>query len=164
MLLIHLNAWNFAKDDNGIPHNWPPSATAFFAFAASLYCYFKFDDQQTKKLYLLLALNCLLISVYFGSNLYGYHSGIFGKIKYVMLLITLITGAWSVIKLDGLFTKVLLGGWVLLIAASVISHEFFSSVFGYFSPSAFAYLGMVSLVAALFFHFRTKTLADTTAY
>lgn len=163
MLLIHLNAWNFAKDDNGIPHNWPPSATAFFAFAAGLYCYFKFEGRQTKQLYLVLALNCLLISVYFGSNIYGYHSGVFGKLKYVMLLITFITGLWSIIKFDGIFIKLFLGGWVLLMAASVISYAFFSSVFGYFSPAAFAYLALISLIAALFFHFRSRTLANETA-
>lgn len=164
MLLIHMNAWNFAKDDNGIPQNWPPSAVAFFAFISSLYLYFKFGTPATKNIYLLIALTSLMISVYFGSNIYGYRSGIFGKMKYVMLAITVVTGLWSLTKLDGFFTKLFIAGWVLLIIASVVSYQFFSSVFGYFSPSAFAYLAMVSLVMGLFYHFRDCYFAAVKDY
>ena len=148
MLVIHLNAWNFAKDDNGIPHNWPPAAVSFLAFVFSIYLYFKFSQQQKRDIYLLLALNGLLLSVYFGSNIYAYHTGAFGKLKYAMIAVTFITGLWSIIKLKRLFTKFLLTGWVVLMGASVFSSRFY--------PAAFGYVAVVLLILALFLHYQYK--------
>ncbi|MBL0357295.1 MAG: hypothetical protein IPP72_10610 [Chitinophagaceae bacterium] len=151
MLIIHLNAWNFSRDDNGIPHNWPPAATAFLGFAAGIYLYFKFhQQQQQRKVYLLLAICCLLISIYFGANMYGYRSGSFGKIKYAVLAITVLAGLAAVIKLNGpgIYAKVLITGWVLLMGLSVFSSRFY--------PSAFGYLAAVSLVLGLLLHYQDK--------
>lgn len=149
MLVIHINAWNFSGDDNGIPHNWPPAVTSFVGFAASIYLYFRFDQQQRKEVYLLLAITCLLISVYFGSNMYGYQTGSFGKIKYALLAITALTAIASLIKLNSLFTKVFITGWLILLALSTFTSRFY--------PAAFGYLAAVSLVLGLFLHFQYKS-------
>lgn len=149
MLIIHLNAWNFQGDDNGIPHNWPPAVTSFIGFAAAIYLYCKFDNPQRKELYLLIAFTALLVSVYYGANIYGYTWGAFAKLKYVMLAVTAITALWSVIQLNSLFTKVLLTAWLLLLAASVFSHRFY--------PAALGYLAAVCLVLGLFLHYQYKS-------
>ncbi len=148
MLVIHENAWNFARDDNGIPNNWPPSATAFFCAVAAGYCYVSFDEPGQKKLYLLLAVTCLAISVYFGSNCYGYTAGIFSTVKYLLLLLSVVAAAAAMLRMERLPAKIFFAGFLLMMGASVFSHRFF--------PSAFGYLGMVFFLLGLYLQYADK--------
>jgi hypothetical protein len=156
MLVIHLNAWNFERDDNGIPHNWQPAATSFFSFAVAIYLYFTANPQQKRGFYLLLAFTCLLTSIYFGANIYGYHSGSFGLLKYAMLALTVVTAIVSLMKLEGLFPRILFAGWMLLMGLSVFSSRFY--------PAAFGYLAVLSLLTGLFLHYQhsSRSLAAAT--
>lgn len=141
MLIIHLNAWNFVRDDNGIPHNWPPSATAFFSAIAALYLYFKFDHNKNRELYLLIAFTSFIISIYFGANIYGYTKGFFFHLRYAMLALAVITAWFSLTRFNYLFTKVFIIAWILLMIMSVFTSRFY--------PAAFGYLGSVAMLLAL---------------
>lgn len=141
MFVVHLNTWHFETDDVGVPENWPPSATFFFCSISSLYVYFKFDHIRNKELYLLLAFTGFLLSVYYGANIYGYSEGFFGRLKYIMLIIVGITTCFSLIRFNGLFIKVFIIAWALLLGASVFKDGFY--------PAALGYSAGVSLLFAL---------------
>ena len=146
MLVIHHNAWNFKGDDNGIPHNWPPAATSFFASVAAIYCWVKFEKQELREIYLLIACTALITSVYFGANIYNYHVGVFSKLKYVLLALTLAAGAVTLIKFDGIFVKIMIAGWILMISLSVFLLGFL--------PALAGYLAAASLLLGLFLHYQ----------
>jgi hypothetical protein len=145
MLVIHLNAWNFDRDDNGTPHNWPP---ALVGFVGMLFCVYLFNigkKTPNKKWYLLLAANCLLVSLYFGCNIYGYKSGLFSKIPYLLLVVSFVTTIPAVNKLQPLYTKLLLVTSLLLMLCCVFSSRFY--------PAAFGYMATVCMLIALYIHY-----------
>lgn len=157
MLVVHLNTWHFERDDNGVPENWPPSATFFFSCIAALYLFFKFDQHKNRDLYLLIAFTCLLISLYFGANIYGYEDGFFGRMRYIMLAISAITTWFSLMRFNGLFIKVFLLVFMLLMAASTFSHGFY--------PAGLGYLASVAMLFAMVLCYKgiVKKLQDIPA-
>lgn len=60
--------------DLGKRENWFPSATAFFSSLLSLYLYLnpKSSYPTSPKVFLYLCIFCMLISVYYGGNIYGF--------------------------------------------------------------------------------------------
>lgn len=149
MLVVHLNTWHFEKDDNGVPDNWPPAATFFFCSIGALYLYFKFDQNKNRDLYFLIAFTCIMCSLYFGANIYGYGDGFFGRLRYIMLAISAITTWFALMRFNGLFIKVFILTFLLLIAASTFSHGFYPAGLGYIASVAmlfamvFCYKGIV---------------------
>lgn len=146
MWVIHVNAWNIPGDDNGVPQDWPPAATAFAGFIAAVYLYFK-KGIGNRYVYLLMALTAIFTSVYFGAYFYGYFQGPFVKMPYLLLAVTAITGIASVIKLQGAIAKLFFIAWVVLAALSVFEKGFLSTVYGY--------VACASLLIGLFMHYKS---------
>ena len=159
MWLIRLNAWNLPGDDNGVPQNWPPAATAFAGFIASLYLFFKEGNKSNRNIYMVIAIVGLLASVYFGSNMYGYREDasttapyLFKKMPWVLLLITVAGGLTALIKLNGTSAKLFFAAWVGLMALSVFAKSFSSAACGYAASAC--------LLLGLFLHYKSLYQPD----
>lgn len=75
MVIIDQSRLLTAEGDIGIVRNWFPAATAFIGALFSIYVYFyKIKDSlpSRRNTYLVLALFCLFLSAYFGSDMYSH--------------------------------------------------------------------------------------------
>lgn len=152
MLIIRSNAWNLEGDDNGVPEDWPPAATAFGCFAASLYLFFKKGFENNKAVYISIALVSLFTSLYFGSYLYGYLEGPFVKVPKVLIGLVSLVGVFSIIKLKDVFAKLFFAGWVALVVFSCFKREFAATLYGY--------AGCASLLLGLFWHYQSQSKTE----
>ncbi len=148
MLLIRRNAWNLEGDDNGVPQDWPPAATAFAGFIAALYLFFKTGFEGNRFVYISIAAVSLFTSAYFGSYMYGYWEGPFTEMPYILLGLIAIVGLVTVIKLKDFYTKLFVVTWVALMALSVSKKEFPATVYGYAACSC--------LLLGLFWHYQSQ--------
>lgn len=146
MWLIHANAWKMPGDDNGLPQDWPPAATAFAGFVAAMYLYFKKSIAGNRYVYLLIALTAIFTSVYFGTYLYGYFEGPFKRVPYFLLAVTVLTGLTAVLKLQGMFAKPFFIAWVALTGLSILTKNF--------SSTAYGYTACTCLLTGLFLHYK----------
>jgi hypothetical protein len=147
MWLIQLNAWNLPGDDNGVPQDWPPAASAFACFFAAVYLLFKKNYQTNRFIYFLIATASIFTSAYFGSYMYGYWEGPFAKMPYVLLTVTAIAGLAAAIKLKGLAAKIFFAAWIALTALSVFEKGFSATLYGY--------TGCTCLLLGLFLHYKS---------
>lgn len=150
MLVIHFNAWNFKGDDNGIPDNWPPSATSFFASLVCLYLYHQFSNLPSSRVYLLLGSVSLLISLYYGSNIYYYRllSHPYYFLPYVMAAIVAIAVLYSIPKMAGIYSKFCMAAWTILLTATMLANGF---------PTAFlGYIASALLIIGLFLNYQAR--------
>jgi len=147
MLIILKNAWHMKLDDTGRPQNWFPSMIAFALFLISLYSYFenKKAGDQTSGLLLSFALVSLLTSAYFGADIYNYSEGLFSKIPIAILIFTVTTGIYAVVKLPGIISKLFVILWFSFIVAAKFTKEFFF-------PPLFALVAFFFLMLGLFYH------------
>ncbi len=145
MLIIHINAWKIPGDDNGVPQDWPPAATAFIAFAAGMYLYCKKGMEGNRLIYISIAMVSIITTVYFGSYMYGYFEGPFVKMPYFILAITAVASMVAAFKLQGAAAKFFFIAWVVLMALSVFAKDFSSTVYGYAAYSC--------LMLGLFLHY-----------
>ncbi len=148
MLVVRSNAWNLKGDDNGVPQDWPPAATAFTCFALSLYLFFKKGFESNRFVYASIAIISLFTSAYFGSYMYGYWEGPFEKMPFVLLGLVALCGLLAVIKLKDIFAKLFFAGWVALVIFSCFKKEFASAFYGY--------AGIASLMLGLFRHYQSE--------
>ena len=147
MWLIRHNAWNIPGDDDGVPQDWPPAATAFATFAAAFYLYFKKNVSGSSYVYLSIGLVSIFTSLYFGGYLYGYHEGPFVNTPYFLLAVTTVTGIAAVLVLKGVAAKLFFIAWVALIALPVFAKNF--------SPTVYGYAASVCLMLGLFLHYKS---------
>ena len=113
--------------DNGIPENWFPSAVAFVIALISFYIYLKTHSQRspTKRLYLTLSLLDIILSLYFGSNLYSFllfkNSNWIKLIPNLLLMITAIAiGIKLASRFQNAWSRAGILGWLLLLAAAMV--------------------------------------------
>jgi hypothetical protein len=123
---------------------------SFLAFLFSICLYFLNNEETVsrKVAFLSLAFLSLFTSVFFGSNIYGYWFSIITKIPYLLLLLTVLVGAFAIIKLSGNLARMALAVWVLFMALSVFSKEFL--------PAAFGYIAASFLVLSLFLYYQNS--------
>lgn len=100
MLIIVKSDVLVMEGDNGIRENWFPSATAFFSSLLCLYLYLrpKSSHPNLQKIILYLGVFCLLISAYYGANLYSYiynPTNSYSKM-FVVALLALTTSAFAI--------------------------------------------------------------------
>ena len=149
MILVKLNAWNIAGNDNGISQNWFPSIISFLAFLFSICVFFFYKESSLNKknIYLALIFISIITSVFFGSNIYSYRESLVSKVPYIFFLITIVTGALAVLKLPGIHVKICLLAWISFMAMSVFSKDFL--------PALYGYLGASFLLLSLFLSYQT---------
>lgn len=149
MLVIYLNAWHLKDDDMGRPQNWFPSVLAFAAFIVSIYQFFKSRKQNnpTTVVYFCIALAALFSSAYFAADIYNYYTGFFTRWPYVLLAVTGLAGIAALAKLSGQWAKIAAAVWIIFMALSVFSKEFFN-------PPLYGFIAFSFLLMALFLHFK----------
>lgn len=138
MVIVRINEWQMAGD-NGIPHNWFPSAMGLFAALMGGYLYFSSRDKAlTHKITLLLIASfSLFTSAFYGCNIYG------TKLPLLLLGATVVIGVLAFIKLEGSRTKFSIVAWVLCVIISIyFSKGFLTAAFGYCAAS-FLFLSLV---------------------
>ena len=148
-LLIHFNAWNFARDDNGIPRNWPPSMLFLITFLAAWGIY-RSADKPYRFPSLLLALTALASSLYFGANLYGYYghgyaNGLFGILPYGLFAASLVTCIFLIRAPGNIAMK---SCWVLWLTGIFLSVMLSNSTISVI-PTFAGYFAACCLIAGL---------------
>ena len=114
-------------DDDGIPKNWFPSATAFVVFVISLYLFHITGraGKPNRYIYLLLAFFSIAVSMYYGSNLYAHRlwetgPGMFpGKaLKLFGMLATLMLFMRLIFVSEDKWSRIRTGAWAILLFAA----------------------------------------------
>lgn len=152
MIIIRINAWQMSGDD-GIPHNWFPSAMGLFAALIAGYLFFTPRDKAIphKITLLLIIFLSLFTSAFYGCNLYDNLEMPFTKLPKLLLVATVVIGELAFIKLEGRITKSGIALWVLLLIIAIYFNTGFLTAF-------FGYVAVSFLFLSLAFYCRNITL------
>ncbi len=154
-ILIHFNAWNFAKDDNGIPRNWPPSVLYFLGLLGSVWLA-RAGNPAFKRTAWWLAASALCCSIYFGANMYGYYGhnydgSVLNRLPFLLLALIAATVLTAVIRKGHILVKLCwlawLGGMVLSVVFRESPQQLITTLTGYAAAC--------SLLAGLYLQFTT---------
>lgn len=147
MLIVKINTWEF-ESDSGIPQNWFPSAMSFIVSILGFYYYLNARDKYNSNnaVTLLIAFLSIIISIFFGANLYVYTGGLVGKIPVVLLSVSILAGIFSFIKWKSKSGRFFVGAWLVSIFISLNAKGFSSPLFGYLASSC--------LLLALIIHYQ----------
>ncbi len=144
MYKLRIYAWTIAGD-NGIAHNWFPSAMGLFVALIASYLYFLSQDKSLpNKITLLLIISISLFSSsFYGCNIYDSVEMPLYYIPLPFLFTTILIGALAIVKLEGNKTKFSIAAWVLCIIIAIYNRwGFVTAMFGYMAFS-FLFLSLV---------------------
>lgn len=133
--------------ENGIVKNWFPAATAFIGTLFSIYIYYYKTVElppSRRNIYIVLALFCLLISAYFGSDMYSHFHHlqeewlkiIFSSLVFPAILIL----AYRRLLFNGnVLGKIRIITWATLLIAALVFSNSYSAGIAYAAFSIFLY-------------------------
>ena len=143
---------------NGVPKNW---ITAASLFSVSGYCVYIYNTQRIKS-YLLFAIFCLCLSIYFGDNrLAWYFNADYtpGRLilKSFLSIFALLSYLYLLRNFNGGVTRLLFGITLLLIVAGIFIKRKYSAELVFAGISCFSVLLIASRSQSTFFNKIAKT-------
>lgn len=126
-----------AEGDIGVLLNWLASAPAYLVGLLSLVFLFSGSRSNSRRYsYGLLAFFSLLLSAYFGSNLYDYFNWLLGDhirslFTIPSFLMAILVGTLLLIHVRGAYRRTGIGLWTLLILWAILGHHSFSPVLAF---------------------------------
>ena len=143
MVIIDQSSLLAAEGDIGVVRNWFPAAAAFLVSLLSFYIFFKRQGEPyyNRYNYLFFGIFSLLISAYFGSNLYVYFwYPENARLKLIFVgFIALITAVLAMRQLktgENIYERTGVILWSILSVAAVSMHNMMASFTAYFAFSA----------------------------
>ncbi len=132
MLVIVNSDLLILAGDHGKRENWFPAATAFFSSLLCLYLYFKSSQTSSSKVFLYLGFFCILISAYFGGNMYAFMQNATDSLyKITFLTFLIFTTIGLAIKMftlvKDLYSKVAILLWASLLIPAFVIFSWYSA-------------------------------------
>ena len=136
MTAIYLNANQIIKGDDGVAHNWFPSAGFFLVALVALYKTLNNKRKRGRKYYGLLAFLALFQSLYYGSNIYAselvYNAVFMGiSIHHLILFLNISIGGLLFLVFNHYWCRITLAGFLAITLSQFITTPALTPFFGY---------------------------------